>query len=225
MNTATLTAKIEPHSGKLGFVLENSTGKTMLPAPDGYTVAHDLFEHHDLSLLGDLTDEFQAFGTVWYLRGRYGEGRATRELTLDEAFDSGIIADVLKAEILRLASDYRRSIHGMVPEGTLPSDGHAALKAMISYVDAQITAGTRKYHYRALRADYLNFALHHLSIGYNRGAARYPNAIAYNHLFWDVAELVDATMVGVNTVGESYKLVYGINGASPWCAIAKLHTP
>lgn len=107
MRRVTLTVKEDPVTGEAGLVLDGVRPPDDQPVVDGgrgIQIAHDLIEHcHGLTQIGDLQDELEALGAIWYVRGRHDD------ITRDYVGSALNAYQHLSGELCKLFWDWREN--------------------------------------------------------------------------------------------------------------------
>jgi hypothetical protein len=199
-NSVILVSAYDEEKNAIGLLPAHSGG---MWAQDGYTVAHDTVEHiNGLDRIGEIEDELEAFGAVWYIRGQFGDAPyAGTRPSSDDIFDSHIVADVLISEMVRMGHEWlaNKSVYTV----RKPMEG-AAVHELCRLVD-EVGRRSRCTNFR----DYLRMAIAALHNGYRKAEVQHPNAIKANQLFWAVAKAADDAILEIRSEGEYYRLRYG----------------
>lgn len=186
--------KDEP-TGEIGLKLEGAPASDeMFAAREGRLIAHDLLEHvNGPEVIGDIGDELEALGAIWYVRGRHsdlsrdGVGSAfgphenvasdVSEMAI-KSISSGEMVTTPRTRAHEADDDFRDIIE------------HATKSAREEWRaqnDSEIDAGDLAHYMRA--------ALGRMRTGYRKAARKYA-AVNVNAAFWAIAGAVDKVTGG-----------------------------
>lgn len=219
MKTVILTAREDYEFGGIGLHIEGMKKEGTNPATEGLQIAHDLIEHvNGLDAIGDICDELEALGAIWFVRGQWGDIRRNSNSTATAYED-------IASDIVRMFADF---FHGAHVDLTVPrtqacvadDDFREIIRIALEQTDYELGPDYDQ-HAKKREAEYMAVCLPRMRRGYRKARNKYGKGLmAANSLFWVVANEVDKLMpkrkfyqsasTGLEA-GQQWKLTYGFN--------------
>lgn len=207
-------------TGNLGFKVWGADHESLFADTEGIGIAHDILEHQNgPGRIGDILDEMEALGGLWWVRGQ--TGRLSKR---DSIFGT---EQVLGMELERMYEDSLSqldydSLHILAPR-THQSDADYDFEAAIQYSKDLLrsTSGSnhivdeeRRAEMLARLDDYHTIALARMRIGWRKAKRRFPDSYEVNQMFWSIQEAVEAAARLVEMEGQEFMLTAGRDGDS-----------
>lgn len=233
MRSIRLLVRPSPYDpDELGFILkdmpfyeEPDDGDSTSVDRTGLVVAHDLLEHQNgPKRIGEVWDELEALGGIWYVRGQWGNMMTEGRNWHPPAYH--IASDVERMwQHWDMGGRWNGPGDGRV--GTRPHDYDEDFSEIISSARELIRAEHRDMGRGddgedengwtddtfASVDEYLRLALHRMRHGFNKAKRRYERdgGSRYNghNLFYAVKEAVKAAAVEIEYEGQEFLLRYG----------------
>lgn len=204
-------------TGETGLKLKDApTSDTMYAAREGILIAHDLLEHQNGPAdIGDIGDELEALGAIWYVRGEYGDITRRPNVNTPHQHVASDVDDMLRkvAEDPSLMPYCRRTRACVVDEDLqdICRIGEETARKEWNYNNEEPMP-------RGLIDEYMRAALGRMRIGYRKAARRFKDQRAANRLFWNVVAAIDRTIKGAELhEGALFRLSYDIGTGRAFC--------
>jgi hypothetical protein len=170
-------------------------------ATAGFTLAHDVVEHvNGYGRIGDVSDELEAFGALWFVRGQHEDLRRDNYVGYLGAHES---------LALEVVSMFRQCIEGDDHTPVFNRAGDAEDDFTQILCQAKLYAQKEVHEFDATAFDsFAVSALTRMRLGYRKARRRYGDEA--NRLFWSIADAVDPHMKGLEEYGPHLRLVYGV---------------
>ncbi len=200
------------HTGEYGLMLDGVVCEAVYAASEGVLIAHDIIEHNGAETIGTFTDELEALGVVWWVRGEFNDIRRDGRGSAFSPYE-------------HLASDIAYMAESIQHGSTLDIDCKRT-RACDYDDDFQLIIEMAKKSFRENRFDdinvdifrgishvnrYFDCALHCMRRGYRKALKRYHKLgqCGTNSLFWDIANKVDDLLPYID-IGEQIDLRYSL---------------
>lgn len=203
-----LVAFHDEPTGELGLKVAAVTNHPeMYAAREGRLIAHDILEHvNGPEEIGDVGDELEALGAIWYIRGRNCD--LSRDGT-GSAYGphENVASDV--AEMLRkcICDPSEFPALGKRTQGhDMDDDFHE----IINYGQKSARAELRACEQTFKQSDVERFCrvtLSRMRTGYRKAERKYKNVDA-NGAFWNIAEVVTKAAKHIEYDGQRFEVRY-----------------
>jgi hypothetical protein len=200
-------------------------GDSMNAATDGLLIAHDVLEHvNGPHRIGSITDELEALGAIWYVRGQFHD---LRRDSIGSAYGPH---ENVAADVTRMFRDY---FHGGSLDHYLPrtlrcevdDDLQEVMEAARRNYRGEVDPEPSELHeYAKARRIYDRIALARMRIGYRKAKRMYPDAHRVNALFWEITDAVNPRIKGCFE-GQQFELRYGIRNGRAWAECHEQRDP
>jgi hypothetical protein len=210
----TLEAFRDENTGLLGLGIAGMPrDETTNAAHDGLTIAHDLLEHvNGPERIGTISDELEALGAIWYVRGQHGELRRDGAGSFFYSVEQNIARDVTR--MFRdwfmagcPSLDYCPITRAVTADDALEAILCAADESWRGeFNDGDVTPETRRMWQR-----FRDEALVRMRRGYSKARARWERHGRYaaNSQFWAIAEAVEPYARRAEFEGQRFELTWG----------------
>lgn len=199
-------------TGETGFRLNGArTSEEMFAATSGRLLAHDVIEHvNGPERIGDIDDELEALGAIWYTRGRHSD------LSRDGAGS-------FYSPEQNVASDVCDMLLKVLDGEPMPECGRTAAldcdDSLREICDHGLKSARDEWPHRANPGQafpiaearqYLRAALGLMRTGYRKAVRKYERTGRdANSAFWDISAVVDRVCKGGDLFeGARYMLAY-----------------
>jgi len=210
MKTVTLQAFTDESTGVLGLGVKGmSRDETTNASTDGLGIAHDLIEHvNGVREIGGITDELEALGAIWFVRGQYNDIRRDRVGSMYTVHQN------LASDIVRMFRDFFYGAYvDLKPVRTYScvadDDFRQILEHAMEDARKEIDDDEDSAEVKEKERAYMAACLPRLRIGYRKAKRKYKRGTAANNLFWEIAEAVDPVARRIEFEGQEFKLTYG----------------
>lgn len=216
MRTIYLTVRNDEFNSEPGLMLRDMRQFDGAAADHtGIGTAHDVLEHmNGADKIGDIADELEALGAIWYVRGQH------RMISRRPKFHRP--HDDIASDVSRMAVDYVNSTetNDSVPR-TCACDADDDIAAILAIAKRMARAECRDMapmtdrEVRQELAHYFRMARARMRIGYRKAARKYRGRDVLG-TFWNIADVVGAAVkfpeCGELIEGMQYVLKYDFNG-------------
>jgi hypothetical protein len=209
MTSIKLIAKEDYSPLGLGLMPEVILHKDLNVASSGMLLAHDILEHQNgLKAIGSISDELQALGGIWFVRGRNGYLTPGNMHSPQE--DIG-------QDIAHMAYMFFRKTP--LRSDALHTHKHYEDESFIDILDFAKKAYKKEMYYvleKHERFDPLDYyfeqSLHLMRTGYRKAEKRFKNICAQS-LFMQIEEAVDNVLPCLQYEGQEIILTYTVEKA------------
>lgn len=213
LSTVMLVCFRDEMTGELGLGLrEMPRNEETNAAHEGFTIAHDLFEHiNGPQYIGTIDDELQALGALWYVRGESGELNPHRRsyYTPHQSLAgdvSRMFVDIVNGAYCSLNFEFSSE---ETPDVDFSEIIDYARGMILQELDEEQTA-----EYAAKIDPYLRAVQARMRQGYIKAEQKYRDQ-NISALFWKVAEAVQPYCKAAEYEGAEYVLTYGFRDGKP----------
>jgi hypothetical protein len=208
-------------TGETGFRLNGArVSEEMFAATTGQLIAHDIIEHvNGAGRIGDIDDELEALGAIWYTRGRWHDlnrNGAGSFYTPEQNVASDVADMLLKVLDGEPMPECKRTT-ALDCDDSLREICDHGLKTARDEWPHRSNPGQAFPIAEARR--YLRAALGLMRTGYRKAARKYDNAsTSANSAFWEIARAVDQAIKGGDLFeGARYMLTYNWETGRAFC--------
>lgn len=222
LSTVLLVCFRDEMTGELGLGLQNMPrNEETNAAHEGFTIAHDLFEHiNGPEHIGTIDDELQALGALWFVRGESGDLNPYRRshytphqsLTGDV---SRMFVDIVNGADCSINFEYSSE---ETPDIDFQEIADYARRMILQEFDEEQSA-----EYADKIEPYLCTVQARMRQGYDKAQVKYKGQ-DINGLFWEVAHKVSPYCKAPEYEGAQYQLTYGFRDGQP-VAYCEEHYP
>jgi hypothetical protein len=222
MKLVTLEAFTDAETGEVGLGIQGCTTQAgMNAAHSGTTIAHDLVEHiNGPQFIGQIDDELEALGAIWYTRGQHGE------LSRDGSGSAYTLHQNLASDVTRMFAEWiatgRQQMKWLPVTGIVTAepdllqvldDAENSWRSEFSDDEDTIRAAARCWD------DYRAEALVRMRTGYRKARRRYEGYGRYaaNSLFWAISDAVQPHAKRSEYEGQLIQLRYSIKDGTATC--------
>ena len=201
----TLVSKEDNETGELGLIIKGMR-VTNYPsvASTGLLIAHDLLEHQNgISAIGSISDELEALGGVWFVRGQhYDMDRGKPAYHTPETHLASDVSNMaeLVCNGVPIRGFSKKTYKHFQDDAFIEiiELGRESYKSeMDCYEDSDFDPLN----------DYFSYCLHAMRKGYRKAEKRF-NRVNANTLFWDIAGAVDPYASNVDYENQEFRLFY-----------------
>lgn len=220
MKTVILTAREDNQFGGIGLHIEGMKEEGTNPAAEGLQVAHDLIEHvNGLDAIGDICDELEALGAIWFVRGQFSDIRRNSN-------SAATPHESLASDVVRMFTDFRHGAHidltvprtkACVADDDFREVIRIALESTRDEINPEVFDAEKV---AKLETKYMAVCFPRMRRGYRKAQKKYGKGTTANNLFWAVADAVQQLLpsrvfwsrnMPKLEAGQQWKLTYGFD--------------
>jgi hypothetical protein len=204
---------VECHnSGVFGLLINGSDTYKLIVATDGVLAAHDILEHYTASCIGSVTDELEALGALWWVRGVYNDIRRDVSSSLSPiealSYNISLMADYIYNGVASTPNPL--VTYSCVYDDDFQEIISLACKrfknTMLDDINTDIFRGASQVN------RYFDTAIHYMRRGYRKASRRYKKLgqLGDNSLFWNMVTAIDSQLQYIS-IGEQLEVYYSLS--------------
>lgn len=219
LRTELVTFRDEP-TGELGFRLADCPASDeMYAAREGELIAHDWLEHiNGAEVIGDIGDELEAMGAIWWARGQHSDIRRGPYGSMHTPHEN-IAADVSEM-LLKVLAHHAAEMPTAPPTraNSYAADWQEIEREAFSSARAEWPHIEDRRSFPASEArEFLKVARARFFIGLRKARRRWPRSYDMNTAFWAIAETVSRAAKSIEYEGQRFRLEYRKGQERAYC--------